>query len=65
MGEGGGEGLGGDAPPLASKKKLSHPLEPKIMDLQKTFGQKKAGKIVIFHTVTFFVVFEVKSWPFL
>ncbi len=38
MGEGGG--MGGDAPPLASKN-LSPPLELKIRDLQKIFWPKK------------------------
>ncbi len=58
MGEGGG--MGGDAPPLASKN-LSPPLEPKIRDLQKKFLPKKGKSAIFFEKSLSFVIFARKD----
>ncbi len=56
----------GDAPSLASKN-LSPSLDLKMRDLQKNYGREKGVKLRFFlkKSVSFFVVFEVKRWPFL
>ena len=59
MGEGGG--MGGDAPPLASKN-LSPPLEPKIRDLQKNSGQKRGKGQIFLKKSLSFVIFAWNDW---
>ncbi len=55
-----GDGVGGDAPPLASKN-LSPPLEQKIRDLQKNLGQKLISKHLKMYSCdwsTFSIIFH-------
>ena len=46
-------GMGGDAPPLASKN-LSPPLEPKIRDLQKKIWPKKGESAFFLEKISLF-----------